>query len=43
MNNVMHNCYLVQFEPKKVEEALKDENWIESMQQELHQIVRNDV
>ena len=27
----------------KVEEALRDENWVESMHQELHQFVRNDV
>ena len=43
VNHVTYNCYLAQFEPKKVEEALKDENWIESMHQELHQFVRNDV
>ena len=43
MNHVTYNCYLAQFEPKKVEEALKDENWVESMHQELHQFVRNDV
>ena len=30
-NHVTYNCYLAQFKPKKVEEALKDENWIESM------------
>ena len=42
-NHVTYNCYLAQFEPKKVEEALKDENWVESMHQELHQFVRNDV
>ena len=43
VNHVTYSCYLAQFEPKKVEEALKDENWIESMHQELHQFVRNDV
>ena len=31
VNHVTYNCYLAQFEPKKVEEALKDENWVESM------------
>ena len=36
VNHVTYNCYLAQFEPKKVEEALKDENWVESMHQELH-------
>ena len=43
VNHVTYNCYLAQFEPKKVEEASKDENWVESMHQELHQFVRNDV
>ena len=43
VNHVMYNCYLAQFESKKVEEALKDENWVESTHQELHQFVRNDV
>ena len=43
MNHVTYNCYLAQFEPKKVVEALKDENWVESMHQELHQFVRNNV
>ncbi|XP_075657613.1 uncharacterized protein LOC142627619 [Castanea sativa] len=27
LNHVSYNYYLAQFEPKKVEEALKDENW----------------
>ena len=31
VNHVMYNCYLTQFEPKKVEEVLKNENWVESM------------
>ena len=43
VNHVTYNYYLAQFEPKKVEEALKDENWAESMHQELHHFVRNDV
>ena len=43
VNHVTYNYYLAQFEPKKVEEALKDENWVESMHQELHQFIRNDV
>ena len=43
VNHVTYNYYLAQFEPKIVEEALKDENWVESMHQELHQFVRNDV
>ena len=28
---------------KRVEEALQDENWVESMLEELNQVVRNDV
>ena len=36
VNHVTYHCYLAQFEPKKVEEVLKDENWVESMHQELH-------
>ena len=42
-NHVTYHCYLAQFEPKKVEEALQDENWVESMHEELNQFVRNDV
>ena len=42
-NHVTYHCYLAQFEPKRVEEALQDENWVESMHEELNQFVRNDV
>ena len=42
-NHVTYHCYLVQFEPKMVEEALQDENWVELMHEELNQFVRNDV
>ena len=42
-NHVPYHCYLAQFERKKVEEALQDENWVESMHDELNQFVRNDV
>ena len=42
-NHVTYNCYLAQSEPKRVEEALQDENWVESMHEELNQLVRNDV
>ena len=38
-----YHYYLAQFEPKKVEEALQDENWVDYMHQELPQFVRNDV
>ena len=43
VNHLNYHCYLAQFEPKKVEEALQDENWVDSMHQELHQFVRNNV
>ena len=42
-NHVTYHCYLAQFELKKVEEALQDENWVDSMHEELNQFVRNDV
>ena len=35
--------YLSQFEPKKVDEALQDADWVNSMYEELHQFIRNDV
>ena len=38
-----HSCYLSQFEPKKVDEALQDVDWVNSMHEKLHQFVRNDV
>jgi hypothetical protein len=43
VNKVSYNCYLSEFEPKKVEEALKDESWIAAMHDELHQFTQNDV
>ena len=43
VNHVTCHCYLTQFEPKKVEDALQDENLVNSMHQELHQFVRNNV
>ena len=42
-NHVTYHCYLAQFEPKRVEEALQDENCFESMHEKLNQFVRNDV
>ena len=42
-NHVTYHCYLAQFEPKRVEEALQDENWVESIHEELNQFVRNDI
>ena len=42
-NHVTYLCCLAQFKPKMVEEALQDENWVESMHEELNQFMRNDV
>ena len=43
MNVITHSYYLSQFEPKKVDEAFQDANWVNSMHEELHQFVQNDV
>ena len=43
MNVITYSCYLSQFELKKVNEALQDANWVNSMHEELHQFVQNDV
>ena len=43
LNVITHSCYLSQFELKKVNEALQDANWVNSMHEELHQFVQNDV
>ena len=42
-NHMTYHCYLAQFELKKVEEALQDENLVELMHEELNQFMRNDV
>lgn len=34
-------CLLSKFEPKKVEEAYKDQNWMKAMKEELDQIEKN--
>ena len=40
---ITHSFYLFQFEPKKVDKAFQDADWVNSMHEELHQFVRNDV
>ena len=35
-NRVTYHCYLTQFESKRVEEALQEENWVDSMHEELN-------
>jgi hypothetical protein len=42
-NQVSYSCYLAQTEPKKVDEALRDEGWVSAMHEELYQFTRNDV
>ena len=39
LNVITHSCYLSQVEPQKVNEALQDADWINSMHEELHQFV----
>ena len=39
LNVITHSCYLSQFEPKNVDEALQDADWVNSMHEELHQFV----
>ena len=39
-NHVTYHCYLAQFELKKEEDTLQDENWVESMHEDMNQFVR---
>ena len=39
LNVITHLCYLSQFEPKKVNEAPQDVDWVNSMHGELYQFV----
>ena len=43
LNVITYSCYLSQVEPKKVDKALEDADWIKFMHEELHQFIRNDV
>ena len=40
---VRYVCYISLIEPKNVKEALLDDFWVNAMQEELEQFVRNDV
>ena len=42
-NECLYGCFLSKLEPKKVEEALDDADWILAMQEELNQFERNGV
>ena len=39
----LHSCFISQVEPKKVEEALSEPDWVLAMQEELNQFERNQV
>ena len=43
LNVITYSCYLSQVEPKKVDKALEDADWINFMHDELHQFIQNDV
>ena len=43
LNVITHFYYLSQVEPKKVDKALEDANWINYMHEEHHQFILNDV
>ena len=42
-NECLFHSFLSQTEPKKVEEALKDADWVTAMQEELNEFERNKV
>ncbi|KAL8115584.1 hypothetical protein AgCh_022181 [Apium graveolens] len=42
-NECLHACFLSQVEPKKIDEALLDPDWISAMQEELNQFEKNKV
>ncbi|KAK0575374.1 hypothetical protein LWI29_038069 [Acer saccharum] len=42
-NLISFTCYTSQIEPKKVDEALNDEFWVLTIQEELNQFERNEV
>ncbi|KAL8091441.1 hypothetical protein AgCh_033890 [Apium graveolens] len=42
-NEYLYHSFLSQTEPKKVEEALQDADWVQAMQEELNEFERNKV
>lgn len=43
LNKPTYASYISQIEPKKVEKALRDEYWVNTMHEELNQFERNNV
>lgn len=43
INQIALSCYASFVEPKKIEDALKDDYWINVMHDELNQFIRNDI
>jgi hypothetical protein len=43
VNHITYSCHLSMLKPKKVEEALEDESWVEAMHEEFNQFSRNEV
>ena len=43
LNEMGFVCYTSQLKPKNVKEALRDESWTITLQEELNQFIRNDV
>ncbi|XP_059623129.1 uncharacterized protein LOC132266293 [Cornus florida] len=43
VDDIVHSCHMAQFEPKNVDEALQNSDWLMAMKEELLQFVKNYV
>ncbi|XP_073153011.1 uncharacterized protein [Henckelia pumila] len=43
INELLHAAFISQLKPNKIDEALQDASWIEAMQEELNQFIRNKI